>query len=103
MTCIFESNHKGISLDKYGGHLKKYKARLIVRQSVLKPDDERKGGAKTRRVKGESYHQGTVLISSKHLVVPCRRLLAAFAALIVYNFAACCLLLAAQQQLPVGC
>jgi hypothetical protein len=66
MTCIYDSNHKNISIDKFGRHLKKCKARQIVRQSVLKPDDERKGGAKTRRVKGESYHQGTVLISSKH-------------------------------------
>lgn len=60
MTCIFESNHENISLDKYGRHLKKCKARLIVMQSMLKPDDKRKGGAKTRRVKGESYRQGTV-------------------------------------------
>ena len=70
MTCIFERNHKDISLDKYGRHLKKCKARVIMKQSMLKPDDERKVGAKTRRVRGESYRQGTVLISSKHKELP---------------------------------
>jgi hypothetical protein len=42
MACIYDSNHKNISLDKFGGHLKKCEARIIVRQSMLKPDDERK-------------------------------------------------------------
>jgi len=63
MTCIY-GNHDNIKLDNFGKHLKKCCEAL--KQGKLKPSDERKGGKKTSRVKGESYHKGTVLINKRN-------------------------------------
>ena len=70
MTCIYDYNHGNIKLDNFGKHLKKCPAREEVRQEMLKLGDERKGGKKTSRVKGESYHKGTVLISLTNKDLP---------------------------------
>jgi hypothetical protein len=68
MACLFNRAHTNISLKKFGRHLKKCPDRIKLTQSMLDPDDEGKvkSARGTTRVKGKSYRQGTIYISSEH-------------------------------------
>ena len=68
VTCIFNRAHTNISRKKLRQHLRKCKERVKLIHSMLKPDDKRKveGARGTTRVKGESYRQGEIYISSLH-------------------------------------
>ena len=66
ITCIFNRGHTNISRKRWRQHLRICKERVKLIQSMLKPDDKRKveGARGTTRVKGESYRQGEIYISS---------------------------------------
>jgi hypothetical protein len=68
ITCIFNRGHTNISRKKIRQHLRKCKERVKLKQSMLESDDKRKvkGARGTTRVKGESYRQGEIYISSIH-------------------------------------
>jgi hypothetical protein len=66
MTCLFNRAHTNISLTRFREHLRGCKERIKLTQSVLEPEERVKNARKTAKVKGKSYNQGTVYISSKH-------------------------------------
>ena len=68
MACIFNRAHTNISLKRFREHLRGCKERIKLTQSMLDSDDEEreKNARKTARVKGKSYREGIVYISSKH-------------------------------------